>query len=120
MSSPSISPSVKSASVSSPRAAETEFEDTASSAQGTGKPPVVTVQDVCMDVPASSPRQVIPSAPNTLFVKRKEEVRARSVSPRMRRTISPSRLSVAQRRAQLAEEKAESAFSGVGFVAEQT
>ena len=44
----------------------------------------------------------------------------RSTSPRPRQTISPSRLSVAQRRAQIAEMKVENAFSGVGVVADQT
>ena len=47
-------------------------------------------------------------------------VRTRSVSPRPRQMISPSKLSVAQRRAQIAEQKAESMFSGVGMVADQT
>ena len=43
-----------------------------------------------------------------------------SVSPRPRRSISPSKLFVAQRRAQIAEAKAEHAFSGVGVIADQT
>ena len=49
-----------------------------------------------------------------------KDVRTRSVSPRPRRTISPSKLFVAQRRAQIVEQKVESAFSGVGMVADQT
>ena len=44
----------------------------------------------------------------------------RSASPRPRRTISPIGLSVAQQRARTAEQKADSAFSGVGVVADQT
>ena len=48
------------------------------------------------------------------------DVRTRSVSPWPRWMISPSKLSVAQRRAQIAEQKAESAFSGVGMVGDQT
>ena len=62
----------------------------------------------------------VPEAPNTSYEQRMGDVRARSVSPRPRRTISPSKLSVAQRRAQIVEQKAESAFSGVGVVADQT
>ena len=49
-----------------------------------------------------------------------QDVRPRSISPRPRRTASPSKLSVAQQRARAAEEKAESAVSGVGMVADQT
>ena len=49
-----------------------------------------------------------------------QNVRPRSVSPRPRRIASPSKLSVAQQRAWAAEEKAESAVSGVGVVADQT
>ena len=49
-----------------------------------------------------------------------QDVRPRSVSPRPRRTASPSKLSIAQQRARAAEEKAESAVSGVGMVADQT
>ena len=46
--------------------------------------------------------------------------RARSASPGLRRSLSPLGLSVAQCRAQLAEQVAESAMSGVGCVADET
>ena len=49
-----------------------------------------------------------------------QDVCPRSVSPQPRRTASPSKLSVAQQRARAVEEKAESAVSGVGMVADQT
>ena len=107
MSSPSETQSVKSVTVSSPLATETTYEDTASSVQGTGPPPGVVVT-------------FVPDAPNTSYQRRMRDVRAHSASLRLRQTISPSGLSVAQRRAQIAELKAESAFSRVGVVADQT
>ena len=107
MSSPSETQSVKSGTIISPLAIEATYEDTASSVQGMGPPPGVEVT-------------FVPEAPNTSYEWRMGDVHARSVSPRPRRTISPSRLSVAQRRAQIVEQKAESAFSGVGVVADQT
>ena len=45
--------------------------------------------------------------------------RARSASPGLRRSPSPLGVSVAKRRAQLAERVAESAISGVGQVADE-
>ena len=107
MSSPSEHSPEQSVSVSSPAAADSTMEDTASSVLAVGAPPGVTVQ-------------VLPGSPNALFERRMRDVRLRSVSPRPRRTISSSRLSVAQQRARAAEEKAESAVSGVGMVADQT
>ena len=103
----SLSGSVKFVTVSSPKVTDATFEDTASSILAEGAPPGVTVQ-------------WLTNTPNTSFEQRMRDVRTRSVSPRPRRTISPSKLSVAQRRAQIAEQKAESAFSGVGMVADQT
>ena len=107
MSSPSEYSPEQSGSVSSPAAADSTMEDTASSVLAIGAPPGVTVQ-------------VLPESPNASFKWRMRDVRTRSVSPRPRRTISPSRLSVAQQRARAAEEKAASAVSGVGEVADQT
>ena len=107
MSSPSETQSVKSVTVSSPQAADATYEDTASSVLAEGAPLGVTVQ-------------WLTNTPNAAFEQRMKDARARSVSPRPRRTISPSKLSVAQRRAQIAEQKAESAFSRVGMVADQT
>ena len=46
--------------------------------------------------------------------------RARSASPGLRRSLSPLGISVAQRRAQLIEQVAESAMSGVGRVVDET
>ena len=107
MSSPSETQSVKSVSVSSPLATDATYEDTTSSVQGMRPPPRFVVT-------------VLRDAPNTSYVQRMGSVRARSALPRPQRTISPSKLSVAQRRAQIAEAKAESTFSGVGVVADQT
>ena len=101
------SPSEKSVTVHSPTAAEDAYEDTALSVQAEGAPLGVTVQ-------------WLTNTPNTTFKQRMEDARLRSVSPRPRWTISPSKLSVAQRRAQIAESKAESAISGIGIVADQT
>ena len=107
MSSPSEAQSVKSVTVSSPLVTDAAYEDTASSALGMGPPPDVTVQ-------------FISNAPNAEYKTQMRDVRTCSASPRPRRTISPSRLSVAQRRAQIAEMKVESVFSGVGVVPDQT
>ena len=105
MSSPSGS--AKSVTVNSPKATDATLEDTAMSVLAVGTPPGVTVQ-------------FLPEHPNVAFEQRMRDVRPRSASPRLRRTVSPSRLSVAQRRARIVEQKAESAFSGVGMVADQT
>ena len=107
MSSPSENSPERSDSVSSPAAADSTMEDTASSVLAVGAPPGVTVQ-------------VLPESPNASYERRMRDVRTRSVSPRPRRTISPSRLSVAQQRARAAEAKAESAVSGVEIVADRT
>ena len=107
MSSPSEHSPERSVSVSSPAAADSTMEDTASSILAEGAPPGVTVQ-------------WLTNTPNSAFAQRMQAIRLRSVSPRPRRTVSPSRLSVAQQRARAAEEKAESAVSGVGVVADQT
>ena len=96
MSSPSENSPEQSVVVSSPHAADSTVEDSASSARRFGTPP-----------------------PNATFQSRQRTVRARSVSPRPRRTFSPSSLSVAQQRARTAEEKAETAISGVEDVASQ-
>ena len=107
MSSPSETQFVKSVMVSSPKATDATIEDTASSVLAEGAPPGVTVQ-------------WLTNTPNSAFEQRMKDARSHSASPRPRRTISPSRQSVAQRRAQIAEQKAESAFSGVGMVADRT
>ena len=107
MSSPSKTQSVKSVTVSSPKATDATYEDTASSILAEGAPPGVTVQ-------------WLTNTPNSAFEQRRKDAHSRSVSLRPQRTISPSKLSVAQRRAQIAEQKAESAFSGVVVVADQT
>ena len=107
MSSPSEHSPERSVSVNSPAAADSTIEDTASSILAEGAPPEVTVQ-------------WLTNTPNSAFAQRMQDVRPRSVSPRPRRTASPSKLSVAQQRARAAEEKAESAVSSVGVVADQT
>ena len=58
-------------------------------------------------------------APNSAFSRRRMANRARSASPGLRRSPSPLGVSVARRRAQLAERVAESAISGVGQVADE-
>ena len=73
-----------------------------------------------MDTPPSAPVQVVPTAPNTAYDRRLRNVRARSVSPRLRRAILLSSLSVAQQRARTAEQMAESAFSNIGVVVDET
>ena len=80
---------------------------------------MVTVQEVQIGSPPSAPQQIIPAAPNTVFSSRARTVRARSASPRPRRTVTPTELSVAQQRARTAEMKADTAYSGVGIVAEE-
>ena len=107
MSSPSETQSRKSEIVSSPKATDAVYEDTVSSVQGMGPLPGVAVQ-------------FLPVAPNTSFAQRMSDVCARSVSPQPRRTISPSSLSMAQQRVRIVEQKAESAVSGVGVVADQS
>ena len=120
MSSPSENSPEQSVSVSSPAAADGTMEDSASSTRGTGPPQIVTVQSVYANAPPSSPRQVVPAAPNAAYSSRLRDVRSRSASPRPRRTITPTELSVAQQRARTAELKADTAYSGVGMVADQT
>ena len=83
------------------------MEDTASSILAEGAPPGVNVQ-------------WLTNTPNSAFAQRMQAVGMRSISPRPRRIVLPSRLSVAQQRARAADEKAESAVSGVGVVADQT
>ena len=87
-------------------AAETALKDTASSVRGMGAPPGVTVQWL------SKP-------PNAAFDQQVKDARSRSVSPRPHRVVSPS-LSVAQLRAQAAEQTAVTAVSGVGRVERET
>ena len=96
---------------------EGETVDTASSARNVVEPSV-TVQHVRVDTRPPPPAQVVPIAPNTAYSGRALTQRSRSVSPRLRRAISPS-LSVAQLRAQTAEKKAETAMSRTGHVEDQ-
>ena len=104
MSSPSANSPETSVVVSSPNAADSTREDSASSTRRFGLPPGVGVQYVSMP-------------PNATFESGRRSVRTRSVSPRPRRTISPSSLSVAQQRIRTAEQKADTAISGVEDVA---
>ena len=90
--------------VSSPEAAGVTQEDSASSTRRFGSP---------ADLDARNVRR----PPNVTFESGRQTARARSVSPRLRRAISPSGLSVAQQRARTAEQKAESAISGIEDVA---
>ena len=57
--------------------------------------------------------------PNTQYSQRLSDVHSRSMSPRLHRTPSPSGVSIAQRRIQMAEQLATSAMSGVGEVSQQ-
>ena len=107
MPSPSETRSQDSYHTSSQGATSGALDDTASSAQEMGPLPGVTVT-------------FLSNTPNTAYQSRLRDVRARSVSPRPHRTISPIRLSVAQRHAQTVEHIAESAFSSVEVVADQT
>ena len=107
MSSPSVNSPERSESVSSPLAADGTIEDSASSARRFGPPPGVMVQHI--SVP-----------PNVAFRTRQRNVRSRSALPRPRRTLSPIALSVAQQRARTAEQRAETALSGVEVVADRT
>ena len=110
-------PSDKSSSAAtSPPPRRNDYEDTASSVQGTGAPPSITVQEVNARAPPSPPIQVV--LPNTVYSQRTSSTRSRSVSPRPRRAVSPS-LSVAQLRARTAEWKADTAISSVGQIADQ-
>ena len=64
---------------------------------------------------------VLPSvAPNSAYAQRRSFTRGRSASPRPRRIASPIGVSVAQRCTQMAEQIAESVFSSVGQVADET
>ena len=58
-------------------------------------------------------------APNSAFGQRRSLPRGRSASPAPRRVVSPIGVSVAQRRAQMAEQIAETAISGVGCMEEE-
>ena len=58
-------------------------------------------------------------APNSVFARRRSLTRACSISPVPRRAISPIGISVVQRCAQMAEQIAETAISGVGCVEEE-
>ena len=120
MSTPSDQPSKDSVSATSPYSGSDALEDTASSVVGMGAPPRVSVQFVRADAPLSAPTQAILNAPNTTYARRLRNVRSHSVSPRPRRTFSPSSLSVAQRRAQTAEMKADTALSHAGALTDQT
>ena len=73
-----------------------------------------------MGSPPSAPQQIVPAVPNMVFSSRARTVRARSASPQPRRTITLTELSVAQQRARIVELKADTAYSGVGMVAEET
>ena len=96
-----------------------EYEDTASSAQGTGAPPMITVQEVTAHAPPSPPQTVTLShAPNTVFSQRTSSTRSRSVLPRPRRVV-PLSLSIAQLRARTAKWKADTVMSSVGQIADQ-
>ena len=59
-------------------------------------------------------------APNSAYVQRRAQTRACSTSPVPRQVVPPMDVLVAQRRAQLATQTAESVMSGVGRVAEET
>ena len=107
MSSHSVISPERSGSVSSPAAADSTIDDTASSILAEGAPPEVTVQ-------------WLSNTPNSAFAQRMQDVRPRSVSPRPRRTASPSQLSVAQQRARSADQRAETALSGVEAVVDRT
>ena len=92
---------------SSQHAVGAVFEDTTSSAYDKGH------------VPGSSATHSF-VAPNSAFVQQCALSRGRSTSPGPQRALSPLGVSVAQRRAQLAERITESAMSRVGRVTEET
>ena len=115
MSTPSDQASV---SATSPSTRHEDIEDIALSVQGMGVPEIVTVQSVHSNAPPSPPRIPV-SAPNTMFSRRMRDTRARSVSPRPRRAVSPS-VTIAQLRARTAEWKADTAQSFAGQIADQT
>ena len=94
-----------------------ETIDTASSARNVAEPTVM-VQHVRMDAGPTPPTLATPIAPNTTYSGRAITQRSRSVSPRLRRARSPQ-LSVAQLRAQTAEEKADTAISRTGYIEDQ-
>ena len=110
MSTPSAKSSDSATSPARPSPSE-EVQDTASSVLAMGPPPGVTVQVI--------PEELRPERPNATFARRMRDTRSRSVSPRMRRAVSPS-LSVAQSRARTAETKADVALSRTGTIADQT
>ena len=116
MSTPSDQASV---SATSPSRHHEDIEDTASSVQGMGEPEIVTVQSVHSNVSPSPPRQVAVYSPNSVYSRRVRDARARSVSPRPRRVVSPS-VTIAQLRARTAEWKADTAQSFAGRIADQT
>ena len=92
---------------SSQFAADAALEDTASSVRQGGRLPG-----------SSSP--TTSRAPNAAYSRGVAAARARSVSPGPRRPPSPLGLSVAQRRARLAEQSAATAISSVGRVEAET
>ena len=87
---------------------EAALEDTATSVRQPGT------------LPGSSTTISSSVAPNSAYAQRRSLTRGRSVSPAPRRRASPIGVSVAQRRTQMAEQIAESAFSGMGKVADET
>ena len=96
---------------------EGETIDTASSVRNIAEP-LVMVQHVRMGEGPTPPQLAMPIAPNTVFSERASTQRSRSVSPRLRRARSPM-LSIAQVRAQTAEQKAETAISRAGYSQDQ-
>ena len=106
-------------SATSPPTRSDELADTASSVQGMGAPPIVTVQEVPMNVPPSPPQQIFPLVPNTMFDQRMRDTRLHSISLWLQQAISPSS-SVTQLRTRTAEWKADTAISSTGRIADQT
>ena len=103
MSTPSEKGSI---SATSPPPQSDDIQDTASSVQGMGALPGVTVQ-------------FLSNTPNAIFDQWMRDNRSHSVSPRPRRVVSPS-LSVAQLCAQTAERKADTALSSTEQNVDQT
>ena len=94
----------------------------ASSQEGMGAALEDTTSSTLVQFRAKGSSTVIsPSvASNSAYAPRRAQIRARSASPVPCRIMSQLDVSVAQRRAQLATQTAESAMSGVGRVAEET
>ena len=97
-----------SAHSSSQYATRATWEDTASSAAHP------------RTLPGRSTIVSLSVAPNLAYAQWRSLTRGRSASPRPRRIASPIGVSDAQRRTQMAEQIAKSAFSGVGQVADET